>query len=103
MTKRITKTLRLRRNISEALAELHQRHSSVATDSVFGTDPGQSLLSFISGSMVGREFVANLQWEVRQSWAMQIPDNVSDRISSFNVYGPTSHKYWLRGLIRRCR
>lgn len=101
--KRITKTLRLRRRKDDAMSELHKRHSSVATDSVFGTEPGQALLSFISGSMVGRDFVANLQWQVCPGWAMQIPDNVSDRILSFNVYGPTSHKYWLRGLIRRCR
>lgn len=95
--RRITKTLRLRRNTEQALCELHQRHSSVATDSVFGSNPGQSRLMFISGSMVGGQFVANLQWESRDDWRMGIEGQ------SFQIYDTASHKYWLRGLIRRCR
>lgn len=95
--RRITKTLRLRRNTQQAICELHERHSSVATDSVFGGDSGQSRRMVISGSMVGREFVVNLQWESRDDWQIQIEGR------SFQIYDTASHKYWLRGLIRRCR
>ena len=95
--KRITKTLRLRRNTEQALRELHRRHASVAIDSVFGSDPGQSRLMFRSWAIVGGVFVASLQWDLREHWLLPID------VKLIPVYDTASHKYWLRGLIRRCR
>jgi hypothetical protein len=98
MRKRITRTLRLRRNIDTALNEIHQHNSTVATDSVFGNEPKTARLTVISASRnVRGHFVTNLQWEIRETFSLKVDSQ------EFQVYSQVSHKYWLRGLIRRCR
>lgn len=97
MRRLIKKTLKLRRNINYAVCEIHERHGSVCTDSMSGTPPLQYRLTGFSASMVNRDFVVNLQWERRPHWSVIIDGR------AFQVHENASHKYWLRGLIRRCR
>jgi hypothetical protein len=100
---RITKTLKLRRNLNAAYNDIRDRHNTVATDSVFGGSPETAMLRWISAGQVDRKLVVNLEWEFREQWKSQITDNLTGATLAFVMYKSKSHKYWLRNLIRRCR
>lgn len=100
----IKKRLRLKRNINSGMSEILNRQDTVCNDSVFTHASGTARLVRIKGNPIGDAYECTIGWEIRQpDWLMRIADNVSDRVLSYDVYGTTSHKYWLRGLIRRCR
>lgn len=90
-------TLRLTRNIAEAQREIIDRHHTVASDSVFGSDPEAALIRHTASTMRNDGSLnVFLQWVFRDRWTP---------INTFlpNGYERRSHKYWLRSLIRRCR
>ena len=100
----IKKRIRLKRRINDAMNEILNRQDTVCNDSVFTHSAGTVRLVRIKGSPITRGYNCTLGWAIRKpDWLMRIADNVSDKVLSYDVYGTTSHKYWLRGLIRRCR
>jgi hypothetical protein len=98
MSRRIVKRLKFKRNADAAMREIVERHNTVANDSVFGHKPKTAKLAKYRASVdcQGR-LVARLGWELRESFDLQAESQ------TFQVYDHASHKYWLRGLIRRCR
>ena len=90
-------TLKLTRNIAQAQREIIDRHKTVASDSVFGSDPEAAMMRHtMSSKRDDGSLYVILQWVFRDRWTP---------VNTFlpNGYERRSHKYWLRGLIRRCR
>ena len=98
----IFKSLTLTRNKETAIRELHERHNTVASDSVFGSAPGTAKMN-LSVAALSDVLRVELRWVFRDHWRLECPDYKPGTTLSFNVYAATSHKYWLRSLIRRCR
>jgi hypothetical protein len=100
----IKKRIRLKRRINDAMNEILNRQNTVCNDSVFTHPAGTARLVRIKGSPITRGYNYTLGWEIRKpDWLMRIADSVSRKVLAYDVYGTTSHKYWLRSLIRRCR
>ena len=100
----IKKRIKLKRRINDAMSEILNRQDTVCSDSVFTNSAGTARLVRIKCSPITRGYNCTLGWEIRKpDWLMKIADNVSGKVLSYDVYGTTSHKYWLRRLICRCR
>jgi hypothetical protein len=95
--KRRKLVLKIRRKINEAGNALHSRCHTVSCDSVFGLEPNTARLTNVRSSPREGYLRVELRWEQRDTWDMEINGQ------SFQIYHTASHKYWLRGLIRRCR
>jgi len=105
MRNQISKTIKLKRNTETAHNAIVNRHRTVSTDSVFGRSPETAMLNVqMVATMGDGSLRAVLAWEFRENWKLEVhePGSVAAK-RCFNVYERVSHKYWLRGLIRRHR
>ena len=98
------KTLTLKRNIDQLGIEIQEKLNTVCNDSVQHNKAGTSLISGISLSRNNDgKWTFNLRWEVRPDWKMRAADCIPGNVLSFDVYETTSHKYWLKRIVRMCR
>ena len=96
--------LNLTRNLDQVVREVMDHHQTVAVDSVAGSDPGTAMLRNSGMAIIDDGSLrVVLQWVFRKHWRAEIPDYKPGTTLAFDFYESASHKYWLRGLIRRCR
>jgi len=94
---KITAKLKLRRKLDAALISIMSAHQSVSSESVFGSPAESALLIGFRGDCSSSVLSGKLEWELRPTWKHEIEG------TQFQIYSVRSHKYWLRGLIRRHR
>ncbi len=92
-----TAKLKLRRKLDDAMMKIMGAHQSVSSDSVFGAPAGTALIIEFRGECSGSVLTGKLKWELRPTWKHEVDGR------QFQIYSVQSHKYWLRGLIRRHR